>query len=508
MFRYGPTFILQIAEMTANRWDCTPPMCQWIKSCLLVSATVMLLGSTGCGGAGSAGMSPTPTPTPTPNEWTWASGANVINQPGIYGTEGTTTPNSGPGARVSAVTWTDTSGNLWLFGGYGNDSTSAGNGDLNDLWKYSEGAWTWVAGSNTIEQPGTYGTQGSPAAGNVPGARYEATGSSDSAGDFWLFGGLGIDSTGKRGDLNDLWKYTGGQWTWMSGSANAPGPQTAGVYGTQGTPDPDNIPGARVDAVSWTDVSGNFWLFGGEGPDSTGTLGILNDLWKYSEGEWTWMSGSNLQGQIGTYGTLGTAAADNVPGSRTIPATWTDASGNFWLFGGEGNDSTIAPLCVTHPGDPCLLNDLWKYSAGQWTWMGGSNLMDQPGAYGTQGVPASRNVPGARWFAVSWIDKTGDLWLFGGIAMDSTGTFFGDINDLWKYSGGQWTWVSGSNLVGQTGTYGNLGTAALDNIPGARDSAVSWVDTSGDLWLFGGTDVFSISLPAGGTFNDLWKYTP
>jgi hypothetical protein len=474
-----------------------------IRFRLLVLAAGILLGSVGCGGAGSTGIPRTSAPTPTPNEWTWSSGATVVNKPGIYGTEGTTTSNSEPGERVNAVAWTDKSGNLWLFGGLGNGSASAPNGDLNDLWKYSEGAWTWVAGSNTIEQPGT---QGLPAAGNIPGARWEATGSSDAAGDFWLFGGLGIDSTGNRGYLHDLWKYSGGQWTWISGPENAPAIPTPGVYGTKGTPDPANIPGARIGAVSWTDASGNFWLFGGEGPDSTGRSGILNDLWKYSEGEWTWMSGSNLQGQIGTYGTLGTAAADNVPGSRTASVTWTDASGNFWLFGGQGNDSTTTSLCETQPV-PCLLNDLWKYSAGQWTWMGGSNLMDQPGTYGIQGVPAPSNVPGARQFAVSWIDKTGDFWLFGGIAMDSTGTF-GDINDLWKYSGGEWTWVSGSNLFGQTGIYGNPGTAAPDDIPGARDSAVSWVDTSGELWLFGGTDVFSIPLPAGGTFNDLWKYTP
>jgi hypothetical protein len=29
------------------------------------------------------------------------------------------------------------------------------------------------------------------------------------------------------------------------------------------------------------DASGNFWLFGGLGMDSTGTLGYLNDLWKF-----------------------------------------------------------------------------------------------------------------------------------------------------------------------------------------------------------------------------------
>ena len=31
--------------------------------------------------------------------------------------------------------------------------------------------WTWVSGSNLTSQVGTYGTQGVPAAGNVPGKR-------------------------------------------------------------------------------------------------------------------------------------------------------------------------------------------------------------------------------------------------------------------------------------------------------------------------------------------------
>ncbi len=33
---------------------------------------------------------------------------------------------------------------------------------------------------------------------------------------------------------------------------------------------------------SWIDSSGNLWLFGGYGYDSTGTVGKLNDLWQYS----------------------------------------------------------------------------------------------------------------------------------------------------------------------------------------------------------------------------------
>jgi hypothetical protein len=478
-----------------------------INFCAVVTVATALLVLTSCGGTGSAVKLPPP-PPPSPDEWTWMSGATFVNQLGVYGTQGMAAPVNTPGARVSSVNWTDPSGNFWLFSGYGNDSASVEGGDLNDLWKYSGGEWTWVGGSNVIEAVGIYGTQGTAAPGNIPGGRYEAAGSADASGNFWVFGGLGIDSVGNRGDLNDLWRYSGGEWTWMSGANTvAPEPPLPGVYGTQGVAAPGNFPGARVSAVSWTDPAGNFWLFGGAGADSTGTLGILNDLWKFSGGEWTWMSGSNLRDQIGTYGTLGTAAASNAPGARTASVTWTDAAGNLWLFGGQGNDSTEVPLCVQNPGAPCLLNDLWKYAGGQWTWMGGSSLMDQYGTYGTEGTAAPGNIPGARWFASSWSDAKDNFWLFGGIALDSSGIYFGDVNDLWKYSAGEWTWVGGSNVVNGIGIYGTQGMGAAGNVPGCRDSAVGWADASGNVWLFGGDDIFSAVQPSG-KFNDLWEYQP
>jgi hypothetical protein len=35
------------------------------------------------------------------------------------------------------MSWVDSQGELWLFGGQGYDSTSTtGNGYLNDLWRY------------------------------------------------------------------------------------------------------------------------------------------------------------------------------------------------------------------------------------------------------------------------------------------------------------------------------------------------------------------------------------
>jgi hypothetical protein len=73
------------------------------------------------------------------------------------------------------------------------------------------------------------------------------------------------------GRLNDLWKFDGEEWVWVSGS-NAT--NQYGVYGEKEIPDSNNIPGARAGyAVSWMGNYGNMWLFGGDGYDINGTFG-------------------------------------------------------------------------------------------------------------------------------------------------------------------------------------------------------------------------------------------
>ena len=71
---------------------------------------------------------------------------------------------------------------------------------MNDLWKYSNGSWTWISGNNTINIRGIYGTQGIPSSSNYPGARQSAVGVIDSSGSFWLFGGLGYGFNGNFGN--------------------------------------------------------------------------------------------------------------------------------------------------------------------------------------------------------------------------------------------------------------------------------------------------------------------
>ena len=370
--------------------------------------------------------------------------------------------------------------------------------------------WAWQAGANVANQVGTYGTLGTAASTNVPGARTAASGSTDKTGNLWLFGGLGYDSIGTDSVLNDLWKYSPGtaEWTWVGGSNLA---NQVGTYGTLGTAASANVPGARSAPTSWTDAAGNFWLFGGAGFDSIGTNSgdaRLNDLWEYSAGEWTWVCGSNLANQVGTYGILGTAASTNMPGARQHALRWTDATGNLWLFGGLGYDSV-----GTNSGT-AYLNDLWEFSpsTGEWTWMSGSNVASQVGTYGTMGTAANSNVPGARNAASGWVDTTGNLWLFGGIGYDSAGTEGGeaDLNDLWEYSTstGEWTWTGGSDTGNELGTYGTQGTAAASNVPGARRGAANWTDSAGNFWLFGGNGYDSAGTDGGDTdLNDLWEYS-
>jgi len=419
--------------------------------------------------------------------WTWMSGSSTWNQPGTYGTKGVPAPGNVPGSRRNAVSWTDASGNLWLFGGDGYGSAASGTGSLNDLWRWDGTHWTWMAGSDAVGQPGSYGTKGVPAPGNMPGARSGAVTCQDASGTLWLFGGLGHGATA-TGSLNDLWKWDGTNWTWMSGSHLT---NESSQYGTKGVASPGNAPGGRRDGVAWTDANGGLWLFGGYGHDS----GELMDLWRWDGTNWMW-SGGEGESSWGTYGTKGVASPDNYPGWRSSSVSWTDGGGGHWLFGGYASGPLVHGF----------LNDLWKWDGTNWTWMSGSSDTDEFGTYGTKGLAAPTNVPGARDGAVSWTDAGGDLWLFGGSWHDPL--FFGDVpfyffNDLWRWDGTSWTWMSGSNVPWAPGTYGTKGLAAPGNVPGAREGAVSWTDAAGDFWLFGG---YGYGSSGSGPLSDLWKW--
>ena len=438
------------------------------------------------------------------NEWVWINGTETYSAP-VYGTLGSAAPANLPGSRLSASSWADNKGNLWMFGGQGFDA-SGRYGYLNELWEYSPATneWAWMGGSNTangLSTPGVYGTLGTPAPANAPPGREAAATWTDANGNLWLFGGDAFAT----GEFNDVWEFnpSTNEWAWMGGSDTA---NQQGVYGSLGTPAVGNVPGARTNAVNWTDRQGNLWLFGGTTTNPNGGCEVyFNDLWRFnpSTKQWAWMGGRNgfsvcpSPGQPGNYGELGVAAATNSPGPRAEALGWVGGDGNFWLFGGYGLDSS---------GQIGVLNDLWRFepSTGLWTWMGGgstfpSNCVGQnpgcdfPPVYGTLQVAAAENHPGSRNSAVSWADRQGNLWLFGGWGVDSNQKF-GLLDDLWEYSisTGQWSWMSGSSTLdcvyifcGEVGVYGALQSPALGNTPSGRQFATSWTDSRGD---FGSTE--------------------
>ena len=379
------------------------------------------------------------------------------------------------------------------------------------------GEWGWMTGINTLPEGDTtiavYGTMGVAAAGNTPGGRGASFTWTDQSGNFWLYSG-GALTTSPR----DLWEFNPSTtlWTWMAGDI-----QLQADYGVQGVAAATNTPGGRYYGSTSTGADGKLWLFGG-----VGFADYLNDLWSFDPNTvmWTWEKGSNtasardqnsLDGSLGVYGTQGIAAAGNTPSGRSLPISWQDSNGRFWLFGGYGFDANS----ITG-----WLNDLWMFdpSSGEWTWEAGNNTLvaldsngdyGRKGAYGTRGQGSKKNLPGSRYAAQAWVDSKGIFWIFAGLGADSNGVL-GPLNDLWSFdpSSREWTWVAGNDTTnnipgeGPGGTYGTKGTLSASNYPGGRVGASTWTDWSGDLWLFGGNGFDANNYL--NNLNDLWVYSP
>jgi hypothetical protein len=413
-----------------------------------------------------------------PGEWVWMHGPNTTNDPGVFGVQGVSDPANNPPGLYEPCEFRDLNGNLWLYGGVSSNYINYG-----DLWKFDPviNEWTWMKGTGTLSAPANYGTLGVPSASNEPGERGWGTASwVDNQGNFWMFGGAV-----SGGSAADLWRYepSTNNWTWMKGPQ---GTGSAGNYGTLGVSDPANFPASRYEcAATWTDNSGDLWLFGGYDFNSG-----KNDLWRYniSSNEWTWMKGSQGTGAPNVYGVQGVEDPANTPGGRAIYSHWKDLNGNFWIFG--GTDFSVNDY-----------NDLWRYNpvTNNWAWFKGGSTN---GIYGTKCIPDSSNTPGMRFEnRASVTDANGNLWLFGG----GIGSSFQEAyNDLWTFcvSSNMWTWISGDNFSNPPGNWGTMGVSSPLNVPNARGGAVMWADQSGHLYLFGGTNS---GWP--NNYSDLWMYT-
>ena len=266
--------------------------------------------------------------------------------------------------------------------------------------------------------------------------------------------------------FNDLWKFDGSRWTWVSGDNNT---DQSGIYGTKGIADAANKPGGHELSVAWIDSSDNLWFFGG------GWLNPINDLWKFDGTYWTWISGDNTYNQKGIYGIKGVADDANKPGARNCLVSWKDSDDNLWLFGGIGVDVS---------GNQGPLNDLWKFDGTRWTWVSGDNSIDRMEYTALKERQPMLINRERRWAQYPGSTPPAISGYFGGV--NDNGSNFQFYNDLWKFDGARWTWVSGDNTPDQGGIYGSRGIAAVGNKPGSRDHSISWIDSKGNFWLFGG----------------------
>ena len=361
--------------------------------------------------------------------------------------------------------------------------------------------WAWMAGDQSVNINRVYGTPGMAHPSNNPGSRAGAAFWTDKQGKFYLFGGQVNDGTTGGGLLNDLWKYDPdtGWWAWIGGDKNT---HSRGTYEHKGEAAAGNTPGARQNAVSWTDDNGNFWLFSGWGhpanddDDNGEQPGYLNDLWMFSPvtGLWNFISGTDKKNREGKYGSHTELSPSNYPGGRYSANGWYDNNGNLWLFGGRGFSSR---------DEISQLGDVWKYSIADnsWAWMKGDYEGRDDVAYGTRGNFDDSNTPGGRHGSVSWTDNNNDFWLFGG------GTQSDLFGDLWKYDrvNNRWAWISGSNLPNTNPQPGDIGVFNANVNPGARTLFAVWVDDINQVWFFGGNGYGDNT--GSKPLNSLWIYS-
>jgi hypothetical protein len=254
-----------------------------------------------------------------------------------------------------------------------------------------------------------------------PGSRSLSTAWINSKDEVFLFGGSGyaVDPEQMEKTLGDFWQYDSNtnQWRLIGGS-----PFSAyfpSVHGTRKVPEATNFPGSRKRSCGFVDKSDNLWLFAGkQQPESK--FELLNDLWRFSNETWTWMSGDSRPDQNGVYGELNVPDEKNKPGARENTFCWVDRNDRIWIFGGNGKSSQLSGK----------LNDFWLLdtSKDQWTWVGGTSNENNIGSFGTRrsigGTPSSRES------GTFFKDQNDDFWIYGGYGFDATEE--GNLGDLWK----------------------------------------------------------------------------
>ncbi|RYZ87509.1 MAG: hypothetical protein EOP06_12560 [Proteobacteria bacterium] len=287
-------------------------------------------------------------------------------------------------------------------------------------------------------------------------------------------------------------------WAWMYGSTTT---NPAMVRGTKGVASASNNPGPR----SHPTVCGHgdtFYLFGGA---DTSNFELFADLWRFRNGEWTWLAGPTTTEQPGTYlGLAGELNAGNQPGARRDATCAVDNNGDFWMYAGEGYDGN-SPV-----DDTASLEDLWRFDMGtqQWAYMSGKqdcSVQEDCWPY----YPSETSFfdidpkPGARIDHAMVFDYENTLFLYGGqgyIAGNSSDY----LADLWRFdtADNKWVFLRGDSNLSTDSNFGS-GVGSSTTIPGARSNTAIVAGREGFV-IFGGYGKDKDQIE--GKLSDIWSY--
>ena len=327
----------------------------------------------------------------------------------------------------------------------------------------------------------------------MPSPRADAVTWSDPSGVLWVFGGIGYNENAEWGIFEDLWRYDQESDTWTV--IGEPNKNNGGVKSRDGQPI------SRRNAASWIDKQGNLWMFGGQ---NFSDFAHLNDLWQFNVKTKLWRSVGEKPrfNQNPNYSELNVEKTENWPGSRSNGISWVDPDGKtLWLFGGMGYDSTLA-------GKGSYYSDLWKFdsSSKKWTWLNGSNKVNEGSTISSKNKNVSDQTPGARCGSMSWfLEKEKALLMYGGFGYDSTSKSLGALVEMWKYDIKSGAWSLLSKPYALNDSYRLVSDSpSEDNSPGYRNSAISWQINDDEIIVYGGQNLLGPTLVD--IDRHIWKY--
>lgn len=174
-----------------------------------------------------------------------------------------------PSPRRGSGCWKDEKNNLWMFGGYQDESKGEGSGNLNnELWSFSISDRTWTQWEDK----------------NRPTPRANMAIWQTGSSEILVYGGFGLNKefTIARG-LSDLWRFdlSKGSWTELDREESP-------LLRSFGAGENKIHPGYRINPTFWTDEQGACWLSFGQSIISQEKVSVEPFLWRLDPKSLSW----------------------------------------------------------------------------------------------------------------------------------------------------------------------------------------------------------------------------